>query len=532
MDIVNRLPQLRMSEGVRRALLAIVLDALDQASCLTSVDTPRERPRSLRTPQKFLERNVWFALEHAFESYAQYVRETQPATAGRPALLSSLNDLLATPTGGAMLSGASIQSLDMQALAGLARALVVEIRPPDATFWAQTMLWAAWLFGEEVAPSLRGFLRRRRLDWDWYRHSLATAMTQLRPLLHPDASVLMMSVDQTPDAVRAALDAGTRAGMRVDRWIICAPHGYRLLMALAPGGDAIPPPPHRPSVALFSDVLARRGEPTRFDDVMASTILVSRDPNLPTPSLAEESDLAQESGQLVWLTAPGESEPPLSDRVEALTLKLLIQQPRWQREDLVAAVYDELGDGLSPEPELADACVDAYCDLAADGHLHLRAEDDPKQRRAEVHRVRREILELGQKLGYGTSRRLNGDILWQDENQQRVYLFRCTMRALLGPHLLSHQPPCDGRRCLILPGGRAALTALKLRRDPRMASAAREHRWTFIKFRHLRRMVEEIKERGDMEAYLGLDPLVEQDTAQLPLPLDIAGASGSRQAVT
>ena len=74
------------------------------------------------------------------------------------------------------------------------------------------------------------------------------------------------------------------------------------------------------------------------------------------------------------------------------------------------------------------------------------------------------------------------------------------------------------QRCLVVPGGRAQLVGLKLQRDPRLARAVEAGGFQFIKFRHLRRLVtEEELDRHVLKTVLGLDPLVEQEAAQIPL---------------
>ncbi|MBN1249717.1 MAG: hypothetical protein JXC32_18790, partial [Anaerolineae bacterium] len=124
---------------------------------------------------------------------------------------------------------------------------------------------------------------------------------------------------------------------------------------------------------------------------------------------------------------------------------------------------------------------------------------------------------LGVKLGYVVATNSWNDVLWQESAETR-YLFRCTATAELGVHLLA-PPPFADQRCLIIPGGRAALVALKLRRDPRLNALASEQNWVFIKYRHIRRMVERVQDRDDIGVFLGLDPIVEQPSAQLSLPL-------------
>jgi hypothetical protein len=74
------------------------------------------------------------------------------------------------------------------------------------------------------------------------------------------------------------------------------------------------------------------------------------------------------------------------------------------------------------------------------------------------------------------------------------------------------------QRCLVLPGGRAQLIGLKLQRDPRLVRAVEAGGWQFIKFRHVRRLVvEEELDRHALKTVLGLDPIAEQEAAQIPL---------------
>jgi hypothetical protein len=130
-----------------------------------------------------------------------------------------------------------------------------------------------------------------------------------------------------------------------------------------------------------------------------------------------------------------------------------------------------------------------------------------------------QIEQLGIHLGFTVGRRLSGDIVWK-EPVKTPYLFRFSSTALLTPHLKFVSTTQRQRRCLVLPGGRAALVEIKLRRDPRLRQAMEQNNWVFIKFRHLRRMLVEVKHRGEIDFYLGLDPIVEKDTAQIPLPFD------------
>jgi hypothetical protein len=81
---------------------------------------------------------------------------------------------------------------------------------------------------------------------------------------------------------------------------------------------------------------------------------------------------------------------------------------------------------------------------------------------------------------------------------------------------LAHIVDPAARRMIVLPGGRARLVEYKLSRDPRLRSALQES-WRLIKFRHLRRLADDLSlVRENLERLLDLDPLANRDP-QLPL---------------
>jgi hypothetical protein len=239
--------------------------------------------------------------------------------------------------------------------------------------------------------------------------------------------------------------------------------------------------------------------------------------------LSTASPLTKLAETHVWFRTPPQTAPPLGDRLETVILRHLTATPRWEHEALLAAIYQQFCDHLSPEPELTEAIIQAYTMPDAQGLLILRPEDEPGSRRREQRQLERDLRSLGDRLGYSSARHLGGDLVWR-EGGTVPYLFRVTSSATLAEHLLNPPPRCDGRRCLVVPGGRAALIALKLRRDPRLAARAADQHWIFIKFRHLRRMIAEMTDRAEIEVFLGLDPIVEQQGAQIPLPIQLKRA--------
>ena len=66
-SIINKLDGLSLSPERRRLLLALVLSACDEASALWPHPDERPRPKQLALPPRFLEKNVWLALERGVE---------------------------------------------------------------------------------------------------------------------------------------------------------------------------------------------------------------------------------------------------------------------------------------------------------------------------------------------------------------------------------------------------------------------------------------------------------------------------------
>ena len=196
---------------------------------------------------------------------------------------------------------------------------------------------------------------------------------------------------------------------------------------------------------------------------------------------------------------------------------MLLQQPAWHLDELVGAVYARFPGPLTPDLTLVRVCIDSYS-VREDETLRLRPEDDPLRRAAELETLRDDLAELGERLGFKVRRRGGWDVRWLREGRE-VYVFAVSVTVDLGLDLLTGRVADEGaQRCLVVPGGRAGLVGLKLQRDPRLARAVAGDGWQFIKFRHLRRLVaEEELDRHALKTVLGLDPIAEQEAAQIPL---------------
>jgi len=518
MDILHRLPQLRLPTEVRRVMIALILETLDRCSSLVVAGAPEERPRSLRPPQRFLERNVWQMLERALATYAESFAATEASPGvALPPPTDSLMTFVNSAEAGYHLLGESVHDLAKTAVAGSVSAVLWEVHPPDAAYWAQSVLWASWIWGDNLPVGLRGFLHRRRLDWEWYRRSMIGALQSVRMLVRQGAPLLVIIPAQNSMAVRTIIHAANEAGMGIDRWISCAPRGARILLRFDTRRGDTDTAKQTSMMESAEQILRTRAEPTSQPVLLDMAIALSENAELPDLQVGPSDPIRLASGDLLWLSTDDDVGPPLADRIEDWVLATLTTRERWHRDELIGVLYSAFNGILSPEPELVEACINAYTQIDSEGMVSLRDEDEPEARQAEVRQIAEMVSDLGVRLGYVVARDARGDVTWQESGDTH-YLFRCAATAELGAHLLKSAPAAR-QRCLVIPGGRAALVALKLRRDPRLSKAARDQTWAFIKYRLVRRMMELVHSRADIAVFLGLDPIAEQALTQLALPI-------------
>ena len=568
MDLSMRLDGLMADEETRNALTAVLIDCFDAGSSLDAYGETRLRPRMLRIPSHYLERNVWLRFEEELSRLLTDAAQSPVACA------ADIDALVQGEAEGYRLVSRPARDVG-EFIPPKSVALVFTDPPrPDAVLWALSALWAAWLWESPATRALRPFLRRRRFDWHWHWHALETALQAAGPLLALKGRLVTLFSDPDGALLESTCLAASRAGYVLVGWGYCPEVGHRLVWRWEPEGTRAGLQTEAPGVASLAQELVTtaqsaavvtvrsRGEPTAWDLLHASAYatlmergLLAHTATVPeggSAALAMTADavrravemppLVRLAGQgtdhghpraeetLWWLTGPGEvaepeattMAPPLADRVESLVWDLLAQRPTWSLEALINAVYTRFHGPLTPELMLVQVCIDSYSVRRGETR-QLRPEDDLKRRIAEVKALRGDLTELGKRLGFkvrrrgGADRKHPWDMRWLEQRQES-YLFAISATALLGPHLLERTVAGEAQRCLVLPGGRAQLVGLKLQRDPRLAHAVEVHRWQFVKFRHLRRLVAEKElDHHALKTVLGLDPIAEREVAQIPL---------------
>jgi hypothetical protein len=585
MDLAMRLEGLEAGAEARLALAGVLLDCFDAGASLDPYGEERPRPRTLRVPSRYLERNVWLCFEERLSRLLVEEKLTplpSPPRSGEGGRLYQATDVAALVRGeaeGYALASCAARDVGEVVPPGSAALIFADPPRPDGVFWALSALWAGWLWDSPPARALRPFLRRRRFDWHWHWRVLRAALRAAGPLLAPEGH-LVTFFSEPQDVDDALLEsvclAASGAGYVLEGWGYSPEVGHRLIWRRE-GAEPTSPGDAEVLERDLADVaeeaavgtLRERGEPAGLASLHVNvyTGLTEQGLLAYAAALPEDGDAprafafvagavrrAFEAAPVVrltggegdeealwWLAEPGrvaepavgppaalragEVAPPLADRVEAQVWELLAGRPAWGLEELVEAIYARFPGLLTPDLTLVLACVDSYSVREGEA-LRLRPEDDPQRRASEVRTVRDELAELGERLGFKVRRRGGWDVRWLEEGRE-AYVFDVSATAALGRHLLA--PPVGGarggraaeegaQRCLVIPGGRARLVGLRLQRDPRLARAVEVDGWQFIKFRHLRRLVsEEELDRHALKTVLGLDPVVEQEAAQIPL---------------
>lgn len=548
MDVTIRLEGLELDRRTRAALQGALVEAFDRGCGLDPHGEARARPRTLRHPVCFLERNVWYLLE---ESVARL--QAQPAverpTAERAPDLSAL---LAARSPAYILTPSAGRDVG-EILPARAFALILaDPLRPDGVFWALCALWASWLWDLPAARALRPFLGRRRFEWEWHQSALRTAFAAASSVLQPSGHLVTLFKESDGELLESVCLAASGAGYDLLGWGTDAEIGCHLVWQARRGppagaedpsatrerfrdeGTGVAPTDEEPgelvraATELARRCLEERGEPTPRTVLRAAVCagLVATDGHAHRPveqavKRALERLTPETAGESELLWAPhldGKGLEPLGDRVEAAVWELFRSRLSWSEEALLRWVYARFSGPLTVDPSLVRACLESY-GLWQEESWRMREEDALQRRRDELKVLCDDLQALAKRLGFQVAHGQGWQVRWQ-EGGRDLYLFALSPTAALGRFLLAGPPvPEGGRPCLVFPGGRAELLAHRLQRDPRLARAVEEKGWEFIKFRHVRRLVAEALDRRVFEAVLSLDPVVEREDVQIPLML-------------
>ncbi len=529
--LVNKLDGLMLEPPLDQAAQALVLSACDAANALWTHPAGRHRPRQLSASPRYHEANVWRALERAVDEWSledpHLTRLDWPS-----AVLPAPGEVAIFPGTGRELAPTLRGGSPSWALTVLPR--------PNQAYWTLSALWAAWLWGREAAAPIRAALRRRRYDWAWHASALRTALSRLTASLADDTRLLALMPEAEPGFVGAALEGLDGSGYRLVGRALRAAESQAVLEWVrdrAPGQSARASQLRAEMEPAITSALRARGEPSPYSlvhaagwsDLAARRRLAPDRPAEDTRTATEVNDVleavlgdhsvfvrlgagAEAEVGLYWLTDPNKSAPPLTERSEALILRLLREATPMSEIEVDERVCAELTGLQTPDRRWVRTCLESYAWLdVADGLWHLRPEDGIAPRASD----RREMPELLRRIGEALGYLVRGEdpVVWYAGGGRADWSFYVRETATLVDIAATIS---EGEASYVLPGARAPLVAERARRDPRI-KAWLQGGPRIIKFRHLRRLAAETTlTREHWRERLAIDPIDESDP-QLPL---------------
>jgi hypothetical protein len=211
-------------------------------------------------------------------------------------------------------------------------------------------------------------------------------------------------------------------------------------------------------------------------------------------------------GLISSISAQGEGNESLSDRVEVAIVSSLQKNPQALYLEVEADLYPQFKGLLTPSKGLIYAVLNSYAEKES-GSWKLRAEDVASARREELNTMHALIETIGKRLGY--SMRRQDKLLHWEENGISTRTFYVLASALL-TRALHHAAP---NTIIVIPGGRAALAAYKQERDPSLTTQLKKHK--LVKYRLLRSLLDlPILTRETFEEQIASDP-VEKSAGQM-----------------
>ena len=548
-QILIKMEALFVGSPVIESVKGALLYCLDVGSALFAADAPEVRPRQLRLASQYLERNVWECFGQACERLAH--RRTQIRLA--PNLDSLLREGRPEGEGLVHLQVGTLRALSNRM--GSTRIPLILAMPLrlDPLFWSLSYLWNGWLYGPQAAGALESLLGHRSHDWEWYRQSLEGAFHYATKVLRTGGHLLLLGRMAGPDQEAALLLAASGAGLTLTharsdgeegvqlhfrretfRTVVKAPVSWTgnedLISRVAPLVEE-----------AVANLLRARGEPTPapYLRMVAAEVLARRQwlsllaaSEGPLSALEGLWGVLEDAGTFVrfddgrwWLWDGGEMAPPLADQVEAVVYEILAGTLGIAHGALLRLVCERFPGPLTPEVTIVEACLRSYGEELAPGYWRLAADEEVKSREAQAAKVALSLKQLGRRMGYearsgqdlGEEKSGGYDVIWQ-EGGQPAHGFILRWRAQVATNILSHRGPRAEYQYYVLPQARVGLVRAKLTHDLRLAGAMATGNWRFFKHAPLRALAgAEEMARHDLRRIVGLEPIIEQPEAQIPL---------------
>ena len=544
-NIVNKLDSLSPNLNQTKHIHALLLAAFDQGNNLWRTPVEPFRPRQLSTPPRFIEKNIWLALEDAAHILTKGSLPATPLTFWPAAPPES---------GGICLFEGQMKDFDKTVDDAPMAAIISALPRPNQAFWTLCALWAGWLWGREAIGPFRTVLKRRRYDWAWHTAALNSPLRRLANLLPPETPFLGLITENEAGFDAAVMTAAAMAGFELDT-VSLQKHSGQTQLHWHTKPDNTNQPPQNASplkliVSAVQDTLTLRGEPTPYLNLQAAGLkalsdnhLLSPDENIPLKKSVQAANMYTETRQMMrdalaqpgkfarfqggkssieigswWMQRAPETETPLADQVEMAVVNLLQEKRSIRQSEVERKLYQEFSGLLTPDTPLIEAVLQSYAEVQPDGNWQLREQDISQNRREDIANIRQILLEAGAQLGFPTqpgSTKEGQPLVWENaQNGTPLYFYLIASAVLDKIVRQPSHPPEQG--LVILPGSRSGLLMFKRTHNPHLAYLL-DGGWRTVKFRTVRSLIDSERLSAEsLASFFALDPLANDD-AQLPL---------------
>lgn len=530
--ILNRLDGLTLSPIRKRALTALILLICDAGNTLWAHPAERPRPKQLSTPNQFREDNLWMMLERGVGLFAE---------SGSPVPFEAWPKKI-PETGGICIYEGRLRDLAHEVKREIPIAAVVGSIPrPNQAFWTLSALWAGWLWGRDAVEPYKIALRRRRYDWAWSVTALYAMFSHLNELLADGVPVFGVMPEPEAPFMTSALTAAQAAGFDLE--------SVAIRTMLDPVQILWKSGRKKPSSAMeietirktMREHLAARGEPAGYFHLHTAGLTALAEANA-LKQAEDEWDFAMRKTQSameqalkdghefvhhstgegvdtgLWSpstatrpstsfhSAQGGVQESLSDKVEVAIVTFLQKNPEAIYLEVEESLNGQFTGLMTPSKGLIYAVLDSYA-YKTDGIWNLRNEDVASARREETKTIFARLEEIGKRLGFKS--KIEDKMLTWFENGKPAQTFYVLASGLIHRALEG----TDEQTVVVIPGGRAALVAYKLDRDPALKERMKKRH--LVKYRLVRNLLElPILTRETFEEMIASDP-VEKAVGQM-----------------
>lgn len=498
MTLINYLDRLELDHSDRLLLQAMLLTVFDEANSMWHWPARDQNIFQLNVPARFIEKNLWLALESSPRRWAQ----------------SSLTIPISSwPKLPASQGGICIYQRRLSEKENLLKSLqpqaILTIFPrPNQAFWTLSALWSGWLWGSQAVAPMRSALARRRYDWRWFALALETALRGLSDTLTPDTIMFGLLSQAAPNHLMGLLTGAYVSGFQLKGY--AASRSDEMIQCLWHPSVETKNLQNISIQQTIQTYLETRAEPCTFqsilNDCLAQLALHYSLPDdlkgldesyfsqiqqqvsdaLHDAHFAQSFQTSPTSSSQWWLVDERQAGAPLSERMEIALYDQLLQRPRLTLPEIESSLCQALPGRLTPEKEAMLVCLQSYAD---EGERQppiysLRKGEGPSARQDDMQELQYAIHQWAELFGYETQHQ-ESLVHWFNNQHQLKWIFKITVNCQIAEFVFGQTSEDGIEKVLVFPGSHSRWLLYRLRQDARLQVLMSKN-WHLLKFRYAR----------------------------------------------